>query len=77
MPKPENLWDENDNKKWSCDWKAKNIIICALGVDKFYRISHCQTAKAMWDTLQVAHEGTNDVKQVRIKHSLKSLNSFA
>ena len=36
VPKPENLWDE---KKWSCDWKAKNIIISALSVDELYRIS--------------------------------------
>ena len=38
----------------------------SLGVDEFYRVSHCETVKAMWDVLQVAHEGTNEVKQARV-----------
>ena len=63
VPKPKNLWDEKDEKKWSCDWKAKNIIIFTIDVDKLYYISHYQTAKAMWDALQVTYEGTNKVKQ--------------
>ena len=51
IPKPEAQWDANDWKLWSHDWKAKNILTYALGVDEFYRVSHCETAKAMWDAL--------------------------
>jgi len=32
-------------------------------------ISQCASAKEMWDTLEVTHEGTNDVKRAR-KHTL-------
>jgi len=32
-------------------------------------ISQCASAKEMWDTLEVTHEGTNDVKMAR-KHTL-------
>jgi len=35
--------------------------------DEFFRIRPCASAKEMWDTLEVTHEGTNDVKRVR-KH---------
>ena len=76
MPKLKNIWDENDNKKWSCDQKAKNIILSELGVDEFYLISHYQTTKAMWETLQVAHEGTNKAKHAKINTLTQSLNSF-
>ncbi|XP_050896005.1 uncharacterized protein LOC127102702 [Lathyrus oleraceus] len=31
-------------------------------VDNSYRVSHCETAKAMWDALEVSHEATNKVK---------------
>jgi len=31
------------------------------------RISECESAKDMWEALQVAHEGTNQVKQSRIE----------
>ena len=46
--------------------KAKNIITSALGMDEYFRVSNCKSAKEMWDTLQVTHEGTTDVKRSRI-----------
>jgi hypothetical protein len=66
VPKPKDDWNEKDEKKWSCDWRARNMLISALGVDEYYRVSHCTTAKEMWDALEVAHEGTTEVKQSRI-----------
>lgn len=54
VPKLEAQWTAEDEKKWSYDWKARNILIPTLGVDEYYRVSHCTTAKAMWDTLLVA-----------------------
>lgn len=64
--KPEAQWNANDKNKYSYDWDARNILISTLGVDEYYRVSHCETAKAMQDSLQVAHEGTNEVKQAII-----------
>ena len=66
VAKPQDDWDEKDEKKWSSDWRGRNMIISALGVDEYYRVSHCTTAKEMWDALEVAHEGTPEVKQSRI-----------
>jgi len=48
---------------------SKNIIISALNSDEFFRVSQCASAKEMWDTLDVTHEGKNDVKRAR-KHAL-------
>ena len=57
------------NKKAKFDCITKNIITSALNSDEFFRISQCASAKEMWDTLEVTHEGTNDVKRAR-KHTL-------
>jgi hypothetical protein len=65
-PKPENEWTTYEERKWSYDWKARTILISSLGVDEYYRISNCRSVKDMWDTLEIAHEGTNDVKQSKI-----------
>ena len=46
--------------------KAKNIITSTLGMDEYFRVSHCKNDKDMWDTLQVTHGGTTDVKRSRI-----------
>jgi len=48
---------------------AKNIITSTLTMDEFFRISQCNSAKEMWEVLEVTHEGTEDVKRSR-KHSL-------
>ena len=36
-------------------------------MDEYFRVSNCKNAKEMWDTLQVTHEGTTNVKRFRIK----------
>ncbi|XP_050895540.1 uncharacterized protein LOC127102179 [Lathyrus oleraceus] len=64
--KPETQWNTNDEQKYSCDWKVRNILISAVRVYEYYRVSHCETTKVMWDSLQVTHEGTNEVKKARI-----------
>src|SRR3954470_2341235 len=76
IPKPEDTWNAEDEKKYAYDWKARNILISALGVDEYYRVSHCRSAKAMWDTLQVAHEGTDDVKLARINTLTQEFELF-
>ncbi|PHU05495.1 hypothetical protein BC332_26317 [Capsicum chinense] len=38
--------------------KAKNILVCVLGLTKYNRVSNCNTAKQIWDVLVNAHEGT-------------------
>ncbi|XP_058733831.1 uncharacterized protein LOC131605501 [Vicia villosa] len=76
IPKTEAQWDDNDYKKLGYNWKAQNILISALGVDEFYRVSLCETAKAIWDALQVIHEGTNEVKQARTNTLDKEFELF-
>lgn len=31
VPKPEALWNGDDEKRYACNWKARNIIIYTLG----------------------------------------------
>ncbi|XP_070007429.1 uncharacterized protein [Nicotiana sylvestris] len=54
-----------DLKKWEKNAKAKKWLVCGLGPDEHSRIQSCTTAKDIWDTLQVAHEGTPQVKRSR------------
>ena len=35
-------------------------------MDEYFRVSNYKNEKEMWDTLQVTHEGTTDVKRSRI-----------
>ena len=58
-----------ESKKTKFDCIAKNIVTSALNSDEFFRVSPCKTSKEMWDTLEVTHEDTNEVKRGR-KHTL-------
>ena len=44
-------WTLDEQKRAQYDIKAKNILVSALTMDEFFRISQCSTAKAMWEVL--------------------------
>ena len=61
--KPKTNWSNDDKKKVQYDLKAQNILMSSLGVSEYHSVSHCKTAKDMWDALETLHEGTDEVKQ--------------
>ena len=67
--KPWSQWTDSESKKAKFDCIAKNIITSALNSYEFFRVSQYKSAKEMWDTLEVTHEGTNEVKRAR-KHTI-------
>ena len=74
----------NDRKEWNAtdklaiqnNAKAKKIWICGIGPDEYNRISSCQDAKAIWETLQTAHEGTTQVKKSKIDNLNRQYELF-
>jgi len=60
---------DSERKKAQYDSIAKNIITSYLNLDEFFRVSQCAFAKEIWETLEVTHEGTSNVKRSR-KHVL-------
>ncbi|GAV61644.1 DUF4219 domain-containing protein/UBN2 domain-containing protein, partial [Cephalotus follicularis] len=65
-PKPENEYNDNDLRMLQLNSKAKHVLFCAVGPNEFNRISSCDSAKQMWDLLEVTYEGTNQVKESKI-----------
>ncbi|GAV60415.1 UBN2 domain-containing protein, partial [Cephalotus follicularis] len=76
VPKPRNLYDDNDRKMVQINAKAKHIIICAINFDDFNRISSCISAKEMWYELEVTYEGTNQVKEAKISMIVHEYEMF-
>ena len=66
---PWSQWTEQESKKAQYDCIANNIITYALCSNEFFRVSQCESAKKMWDTLEVTHESASDVKRER-QHTL-------
>ena len=64
--KPEREWNEQDKMLTQLNAKAMNMLYCALDTNEFNQISVCTSAKEIWDTLEVIHEKTNQVKESKI-----------
>ncbi|GAV81203.1 UBN2 domain-containing protein, partial [Cephalotus follicularis] len=65
-PKPENEYNDNDFRMLQLNSKGKHVLFCAVGPNEFNRISSCDSAKEMWDLLEITYEGTNQVKESKI-----------
>ena len=46
--------------------KANNLLYNAISGEEYEKISSCETAKKIWDKLEITYEGTNKVKEIRI-----------
>ena len=64
--KPKNDWDDQDRRMAQLNAKAINVLYYALDVNEFNRISTYNSAKEIWDRLEITHEGTNQVKESKI-----------
>ena len=70
--KLENEFNEHDiKKKCFFDVSAINCLYCALSNDEFNRVSMCCSAYEIWKTLEVTHEGINQVKETKINMIIK------
>lgn len=66
IPKSMIEYTDLDKRLLSMDAKAMNTLYCALNRSEFNRISSCKNARDIWHTLEVTHEGTNQVKESKI-----------
>ncbi|XP_075077269.1 uncharacterized protein LOC142164005 [Nicotiana tabacum] len=66
VPKTRKEYNDVDSKAIEKHFRAKKILVCGISPDEYNRISFCQTAKEIWEALQIAHEGKTQVKQSKI-----------
>ncbi|XP_058009141.1 uncharacterized protein LOC131183130 [Hevea brasiliensis] len=76
VPKHEDEYDDNDWKKISINAKAINILHCSLDLNEYNRVSGCQSAKQIWDKLEVTYEGTDVVKESRANLLIRDYELF-
>ncbi|XP_070035427.1 uncharacterized protein [Nicotiana tomentosiformis] len=66
IPKIRKAFNDADRKAIEKNFRAKKILVCDIGPNEYNRISSCQSAKEIWEALQITHEGTTQVKQSKI-----------
>ncbi|XP_070056178.1 uncharacterized protein [Nicotiana tomentosiformis] len=66
IPKTRKEFNDAERKAIEKNFRAKQILVCSIGLDEYNRISACQSAKEIWEALHTAHKGTTRVKQSKI-----------
>ncbi|XP_033513765.1 uncharacterized protein [Nicotiana tomentosiformis] len=56
--------------------KAKYLLCNAISREEYEKISSCETAKEMWDKLEITYKGTNKVKETRINLLVRDYELF-
>ncbi|GKA02080.1 hypothetical protein Tco_0674745 [Tanacetum coccineum] len=75
-------FDKEDFTSWivrrlaNQDKRLKSIIISCLPNDVTKSVIKCQTAKAMWNDLILAHEGPSDTRETKIAALRLKFNVF-
>ncbi|XP_070056751.1 uncharacterized protein [Nicotiana tomentosiformis] len=66
VPKYRMEYNDVDRKSTEKKFRANKILVCGIGPDEYNRILAYQSAKEIWEGLQIAHKGTTQVKQSKI-----------
>ena len=68
IKKPKAQWTTAEKTISNCNSKEINAIYNGVTPAEFHRISACPNAKAAWDLLMTVHEGTDTVKQTKVRN---------
>ena len=67
IPKTIDEYGEEENRNFQLNSRAIYIIVCSIDRNEYNRVSQCKTAKEVWRILEVTHEGTNQVKDSKVR----------
>ena len=65
-----------EKKTFSLNAKVMNALFYTLDKNKFNRISNYETAYDIWHTLEITHEGTSRVKDLKINLLMHAFKLF-
>uniref|UniRef100_A0A2C9UAP2 UBN2 domain-containing protein n=1 Tax=Manihot esculenta TaxID=3983 RepID=A0A2C9UAP2_MANES len=74
--KTEKEYIDADWKKISANAKTLNILHCALNVIEYNHVSCYESAKEVWDKLEVTYKGTNQVKKSKVNLLIRDFEMF-
>ncbi|BAU02162.1 hypothetical protein VIGAN_11160800, partial [Vigna angularis var. angularis] len=68
-------WTMDENRMAQYDVRARNIILSALTLDDFFKVSVYESAQEMWEFLRVTHDEVSNVARLTCSNSCSTSNS--
>ena len=76
IPKTAEEWDDDDIKIAERNCRAKTFLFCAVNEEEYNKLSTCETAKEIWEKMELTYEGTSGVKKARIDKLMREYEDF-
>src|ERR1044072_1526294 len=73
---PRNQMTETQKKKFLNHHKARTILLNAISYNEYEKITTKETAKSIYDSLQMTHEGNTQVKETKALALLQKYEAF-
>ena len=67
MPEEDQELTSSQEQNMHRNAQATSVLLSALSPEEFNKVDGLEEAKQIWDTLQVAHEGTTSVRESKIE----------
>lgn len=77
VPKKADEYDKEESKKMTSNFRLMNILCCALDTTEYIHDNRWETTKAIWNFLEVAHKGTNQVKESKLGILVRNYELFS
>ena len=61
-------YSEEENRNFQLNSRAIYILVCAMDRNEYNRISQYKMAKEVWRILEVTYEGTNQIKDFKVRN---------
>ena len=74
--KPKQEWDECDRINVQLNARVVYTLQCVKDRNEYNRVCQYKSAKEIWRLLKVTHEGTNQVKELKINLLVCSYELF-
>ncbi|GKB97684.1 hypothetical protein Tco_0983821 [Tanacetum coccineum] len=75
--KPYELLEDDENKQLGKNNEAKRILYNALPRKEYERVFMCKTAKEVWNTIIITHQGNPQVKNCKIDLLTQEYEKFS
>jgi hypothetical protein len=76
IPEKDEPITQEEEFKIQRNMQAASTLLSSLSSEEFDKVDGMDSAKQIWDTLQVNHEGTRKVREGRIRALEGELNRF-
>ncbi|XP_074322897.1 uncharacterized protein LOC141659870 [Apium graveolens] len=76
VPKPRLKWTDENIEQVYKDKKDMNILFDGLNGDMLDNVINCNTAKEIWDQIQVLCEGTEQVREKKMQLLIQQYEHF-